>query len=131
MAEANGRRVNKAKCQVLSCGHRNPSQCSRLGTEWLESGPAEKDMGVLAGQEWGNMSQKGQWHHSLYQQQCGQQHYGRDLPPILSTTGSLKMFLIRKCGRKSEALRLNYKCKHEIHRYRQFVYELYEVRKLA
>lgn len=33
--------------------------------------------------------------------------------------------------KKSEALSLNYKYEHEIDRYRQFVYELYKVTKLA
>jgi len=56
-AEANCTRFNKAKCWVLHLGHHNPMQCYRLGEEWLESCPAEKDLEVLVNSQL-NMSQQ-------------------------------------------------------------------------
>ncbi|KAK4823199.1 hypothetical protein QYF61_027208 [Mycteria americana] len=46
-AMINGMKFNKSKCQILHLGQSNGGHKYKLGEGWLESSPAERDLGVL------------------------------------------------------------------------------------
>ncbi|KAK4826809.1 LOW QUALITY PROTEIN: hypothetical protein QYF61_011617 [Mycteria americana] len=87
-AHANLMKFNKAKCKVLHLGWGNPQYPYRLGDEWLESSPAEKDLGVL-GDEAGHepamctRSPESQTSPGLHPKQRGQHIKGGDSAPLL------------------------------------------------
>ncbi|GAB0178053.1 mitochondrial enolase superfamily member 1 [Grus japonensis] len=56
-ARANRMKFNKAKCKVLHVGRRNPKHNYRLGEEWIDSTPEEKDVRVLVDEKL-NVSQQ-------------------------------------------------------------------------
>ncbi|GAB0186682.1 hypothetical protein GRJ2_001133500 [Grus japonensis] len=78
-------KFSKAKCKVLHVGWRNPKHRYRLGEEWIESSPEEKDLGVLIDEKL-NMTQHcapSQPCPGLHQKRCDQQVEGGDSAPLL------------------------------------------------
>ncbi|GAB0178270.1 mitochondrial enolase superfamily member 1 [Grus japonensis] len=87
-AHANLMKSNRARCKLLHLGQDNLQYQYRLGYEWIESIPAEKDLVMLVDEKL-NMSQQcvlaeSQLYPGLHQKECGQQVEGGDSPPLLS-----------------------------------------------
>ncbi|PKU43063.1 rna-directed dna polymerase from mobile element jockey-like [Limosa lapponica baueri] len=88
-ARANVMKFNQAKCKVLHLGRGNPKHKYRLGGEWMESSPEEKDLGVLVNEKLNVSpsvhadSPESQLHPGLHQRKHGQQVAGGDSTPLL------------------------------------------------
>ena len=85
-AHANVMNFNKTTCKDLHLGQGNPKHKYRLGGEWLESSPQEKDLGVSVDERL-NMSQQcalaTQKANCIHQEKCDQQVKGGDSAPLL------------------------------------------------
>jgi len=81
----NRMKFNKAKCKVLHLGQGNPKHKYRLGREWLESSPEEKDLGLLMDEKL-NMTcacrPESHLYPGLHQEKRGQQVEGGDSVPL-------------------------------------------------
>jgi len=86
---ANFTKLSEAKCNVLHMGEGNPEHKYRLGGEWTESSPQEKDLGLLVDdklnmiQQCTLATQKANHILGCNEQHRGQQAKGGDSAPLL------------------------------------------------
>ncbi|GAB0185860.1 triadin [Grus japonensis] len=104
-AHVNRMKFNKAKCKVLHVGRRNLKHDYRLGEEWIESSPEDKDFGLLIDEKL-NMNQQcscspeSKLCPGLHQDKHDQQAKGGDSPLLLHSCetppGKLGLFSLEK-----------------------------------
>ena len=88
-AHVNLMKFNKAKCKVLHVGQGNPKHKYRLGREWIESSPEEKDLGCwwMRSSTWPSnvhlQPRKPTISWAASKEACDQQVKGGDSPPLL------------------------------------------------
>jgi len=104
-ANVNLMKFTKAKCKVVYMGHGNCQHQYRLGDEWIESSPAEKDLGILVDEKLDVSKQcmlavqtDSQLYPGLHPQQRGQQVEGGDSPTLLHSCETPPRVLCQALG---------------------------------
>ena len=84
----NGMKFNNSKCWILYLGWSNAGHKHKLGEEWLESRPGERDLEVLAGSRHQSAafpgSREGKPHPEVHQTQHSQPVKRGDYPAVFS-----------------------------------------------
>ncbi|GAB0194234.1 cAMP-dependent protein kinase inhibitor alpha [Grus japonensis] len=95
---ANCMEFNKAKCKVLYMGRGNPKHKYRLGGEWMESSPEEKDLRVLVDEKLNMTQQRVLAAQKANCVQGDQQVEGGDSAPLLRSGETPLQCCVQLCG---------------------------------